>query len=76
MLNLLSYQSKFYVIALDNDEAGNKAREELESKLLELKCKVKHLHIEGAGSKDVNDLLINAREILYEKMLDDKASKK
>ena len=63
-----NYQSKFYVIALDNDEAGCKARKELESKLLELKCKVKHLYIEGAGSKDVNDLLINAKEILYEKI--------
>ena len=63
-----NYQSKFYVIALDNDEAGNKARKELEAKLLELKCKVKHLYIEESGSKDVNDLLINAKEILYEKM--------
>lgn len=63
-----NYQSKFYVIALDNDEAGCKARKELESKLLELKCKVKHLYIEGSGSKDVNDLLINAKEILYEKI--------
>lgn len=63
------YQTKFYVIALDNDEAGKRARKELEEKLLELKCRVKHLYIDDPNSKDVNDLLINETSLLLEKML-------
>ena len=52
------YQSKYYIIALDNDVAGAKARGELEKQLIDLKCKVKHLYVTGEGVKDINDMLL------------------
>ena len=53
------YQGKYYVIALDNDEAGANARNKLEEELNKLKCKVKHLYPSGEGVKDINDMLVN-----------------
>lgn len=53
------YQGKYYVIALDNDEAGANARNKLEEELKKLKCKVKHLYPKGEGIKDINDMLVN-----------------
>lgn len=60
------YQSKTYVIALDKDTSGAKARAELEQKLLDLKCRVKHLYPEGEGVKDINDMLLkDEKSLLY-----------
>ena len=60
------YQSKTYVIALDNDTTGAKARAELEQKLLDLKCRVKHLYPDGEGVKDINDMLLkDEKSLLY-----------
>src|SRR5699024_11905445 len=58
------YQSKTYVIALDKDTSGAKARAELEQKLLDLKCRVKHLYPEGEGVKDINDMLLKDEKSL------------
>ena len=51
------YQSKSYVIALDNDKSGKEARQKLQDELEKLKCRVKHLYPEGEGVKDINDML-------------------
>ena len=53
------YQSKTYVIALDNDKSGKEAREKLQEELLKLKCRVKHLIPSGEEVKDINDMLLN-----------------
>ena len=45
------YQSKTYVIALDNDKSGKEARQKLQDELEKLKCRVKHLYPEGEGVK-------------------------
>lgn len=60
------YQSKTYVIALDNDKSGKEARQKLQDKLQKLKCRVKHLYPEGEGVKDINDMLLNdEKNLLY-----------
>lgn len=60
------YQSKTYVIALDKDTSGAKARAELEQKLLDLKCRVKHLIPSGKDVKDINDMLLSdEKSLLY-----------
>ena len=53
------YQNKTYVIALDNDKSGKEARVKLKEELVKLKCRVKNLHPDGEGVKDVNDMLVN-----------------
>lgn len=58
------YQSKYYIIALDKDEAGIDARAKLEKELENLKCKVKHLYPEGESIKDVNDMLLGRTDDL------------
>lgn len=62
--DIKDYQSKYYIIALDKDTSGAKARVELEQKLINLKCKVKHLYPEGEGVKDVNDMLLVGADVL------------
>lgn len=60
------YQSKTYVIALDNDKSGKEARQKLQDKLQKLKCRVKHLYPEGEGVKDINDMLLkDEKSLLY-----------
>lgn len=60
------YQSKTYVIALDNDKSGKEARQKLQDKLQNLKCRVKHLYPEGEGVKDINDMLLkDEKSLLY-----------
>lgn len=60
------YQSKTYVIALDNDKSGKEARQKLQDELQKLKCRVKHLYPEGEGVKDINDMLLNdEKNLLY-----------
>ena len=53
------YQSKYYIIALDNDKSGIDARAKLEDELKKIKCKVKHLHPVGENIKDINDMLLD-----------------
>ena len=62
--DIKDYQSKYYIIALDGDESGKKARKELEEKLKFLKCKVKHLFPSGEGVKDINDMLLVGSDAL------------
>ena len=62
--DIKDYQSKYYIIALDGDESGKKARKELEEKLNLLKCKVKHLFPSGEGVKDINDMLLDRADDL------------
>lgn len=62
--DIKDYQSKYYIVALDKDTSGAKARAELEQKLIDLKCKVKHLYPEGEGVKDVNDMLLVGADVL------------
>ena len=62
--DIKDYQSKYYIIALDGDESGKKARKELEEKLKSLKCKVKHLIPSGEGVKDINDMLLVGNNVL------------
>lgn len=60
------YQSKTYVIALDNDKSGKEARQKLQDELQNLKCRVKHLYPEGEGVKDINDMLLkDEKSLLY-----------
>lgn len=60
------YQSKTYVIALDNDKSGKEARQKLQDELQKLKCRVKHLYPEGEGVKDINDMLLkDEKSLLY-----------
>ena len=61
------YQSKTYVIALDNDKSGKEARQKLQDKLQKLKCRVKHLYPEGEGVKDINDMLLNDEKNLFQR---------
>lgn len=66
MQEVKDYQSKTYVIALDKDTSGAKARAELEQKLLDLKCRVKHLIPSGEDVKDINDMLLkDEKSLLY-----------
>ncbi len=58
------YQSKYYIIALDNDKSGIDARAKLEDELKKLKCKVKHLHPVGENVKDINDMLLDGVDSL------------
>ena len=60
------YQSKIYVIALDNDKSGKEARQKLQDELQKLKCRVKHLYPDGEGVKDINDMLLkDEKSLLY-----------
>ena len=60
------YQSKTYVIALDNDKSGKEARQKLQDELEKLKCRVKHLIPDGEGVKDINDMLLkDEKSLLY-----------
>ncbi len=60
------YQSKTYVIALDNDKSGKEARQKLQDKLQKLKCRVKHLIPSGEDVKDINDMLLkDEKSLLY-----------
>lgn len=58
------YQSKYYIIALDNDKSGVDARAKLENELKNLKCKVKHLYPVGENVKDINDMLLDGADAL------------
>ena len=58
------YQSKYYIIALDNDKSGVDARAKLENELKNLKCKVKHLYPVGENVKDINDMLLDGADDL------------
>ena len=58
------YQSKYYIIALDNDKSGIDARAKLEDELKKIKCKVKHLHPVGENIKDINDMLLDRADDL------------
>lgn len=62
--DIKDYQSKYYIIALDNDKSGKEARADLENKLIDLKCKVKHLHPVGENIKDINDMLLDGADSL------------
>ena len=62
--DIKDYQSKYYIIALDNDKSGKEARADLEDKLIDLKCKVKHLHPVGENIKDINDMLLDGADSL------------
>ena len=62
--DIKDYQSKYYIIALDRDESGKKARKVLEEKLKSLKCKGKHLFPSGEGVKDINDMLLVGNNVL------------
>ena len=60
------YQSKTYVIALDNDKSGKEARQKLQDELQNLKCRVKQLYPEGEGVKDINNMLLkDEKSLLY-----------
>ena len=63
------YQSKSYVIALDNDKSGKEARQKLQDELEKLKCRVKHLYPEGEGVKDINDMLLKDEKNLFYNMI-------
>ena len=63
------YQSKTYVIALDNDKSGKDARVKLQEELLKLKCRVKHLIPSGEEVKDINDMLLKDANTLNNAIL-------
>lgn len=66
------YQSKYYVIALDNDKSGSDTRAELKNQLLKLNCKVYDMYPVGENIKDINDMLLldsyNLKESIAEKV--------